>query len=171
MLQAFLQNPGRVLTKAAVATVGFAVSYNQSVGLASLIEHGLGDGNRRNVNNDITQERFPLKGDGVRQINCSIEPYLDGETSEQAAVRLVAAGYTLGNTGDLAVFLRDHPKEVEKWALVLAISEDSRWAGPGGHVYVPYALVVGTYRYFNLHGFRYQLGSDDGVLVIRESRI
>lgn len=145
------------------------VSYDQSVGLVPLIERALGERNVGKFNTDITQDRFSLKGNGVRSIKCRVEPYLNGETSEQAAQRLTDAGYTLGNTGDLAGYLHDHPEEVAKWpGWVLAISEDSRWAVPDGVVLVPVACVDGARRVFRLFGFRGQLASFCGVLVLGE---
>lgn len=159
--QAFLENPNRFLA-------GFPVSYDQSLGLKELIRIAVGKNNLGNINPDITQERFKLAGTGVRKLNLKVVPYLDGETSEQAAVRLVADGHILANTGDLAGFLHDHPKEVEKWMWVLAISEDSRWTFSASDVRMPYARVDGASRYFRLFVFRDQLSSVCGVLVACE---
>lgn len=94
-----------------------------------------------------------------------MEPFLNNETGEQAAKRLIAAGHTLANTGDLAGFLHDHPKEVEKFTWVVALAETARWTSPDGSVYVPYASVDGARRYFYLDRFRFQFGSRNGVLV------
>ena len=160
--QAFLQNPGRFFA-------GFPVSYDQSLGLVSLIQRAVGERNLRNIDRDITPQRFKLAGTGVRTVNLRVEPSLDGETPEQAAIRLRKVGHTLRNTGDLAGFLHDHPDEVEKWAWVLAISEDSRWSRSGGNVCVPCAFVGGACRLFHLHGLRGQLDSRYGVLVSSES--
>ena len=151
-----------------MSALGLQVTYDQSFGLRKLIELAVGPGNIGNINSDITSERFKLSGIGVRKINFRIEPYLNGETSEQAAVRLTAAGFTLGNTGDLAGFLHDHPTEVEKWWWVFAISEDSRWAFSDGSVCVPYARVDGSFRDFGLFDFRGRLDSNDGGLVACE---
>lgn len=161
-LQAFLQNPNRFLA-------GFPVTYDQSLGLTALIERAVGPENVDNINRDITPERFPLAGTGVRTVNLRVERYLDNETSEQAAARLVSAGHKLASTGDLAGFLNDHPGEVEKWGWVLAISEDSRWAGPDGGVCVPFAFVYGANRYFRLRGFPDRLDSTCVILVSSES--
>jgi|GEM_PF-5226718 len=151
-----------------LSVVGFSVTYDQSLGLRKLIERAVGPANLGNINSDITSERFKLAGTDVRKMNFRVEPYLSGETSEQAAVRLTAAGFVLGNTGDLAGFLHDHPKEVEKWWWVFAISEDSRWARSDGPVCVPCAHVDGSRRLFDLRGFRVQLLSGFGVLVACE---
>ncbi|MBI4135541.1 hypothetical protein HY477_02295 [Candidatus Uhrbacteria bacterium] len=144
------------------------VSYDQSIGLVALIHRAVGSGNIRNVNTDITQDRFPLKSVGVRSVKCRVEAYLDGETSEQAAKRLTAAGHKLASTGDLAGFLHDHPDQVAQCAWVLAISEDSRWTYPDGRVSVPGACVDGADRGFRLDGFRARLDSAFGVLVLSE---
>ncbi|MEK7189866.1 MAG: hypothetical protein AAB666_02695, partial [Patescibacteria group bacterium] len=91
---------------------------------------------------------------------------LNNEIGKQAAERLTVAGHILANAGDLAGFLHDHPKEVEKWNWVVALSEDSRWASPGGDVLVPYAYVRGADRDFDLGRFRLRFSSDSGVLVL-----
>lgn len=154
---------------ACIAQMWHQISYDQSIGLVPLIERAVGERNLCNINRDITQDRFPLKGTGVRKVLCRVEPYINGETSERAAKRLKAAGHILGNTGDLAGYLHDHPEEVEKWSgWVLAISEDSRWAYSDGYVYAPYAYVSGACRRFYLDYFHNQLDSRCGVLVISE---
>ena len=146
----------------------FPTTYDQSLGLKELIKRAVGPNNLENINSNITQERFPLQGTDVRRVNLRVEPYKDGETRKEAAKRLTAAGHVLGNTGDLAGFLHDHPKEMEKWNWVLAISEDSSSAHPGGYVYAPYALVLGAFRVFGLPDGRYRLNSADGILVLCE---
>lgn len=143
---------------------GFSVTYDLSLGLRRLIEWAVGSANHGNINSHI-QEHFMLTGTSVRNMKFRVEAYLYDETSEQAAVRLTAAGHTFGNIGDLAGFLHDHPEEVEKWTLVFAISEDSRWARSDDVVCVPCALVDDARRFFNLGDFRRRLDSDFGVLV------
>ena len=104
-------------------------------------------------------------------MNLRVVPYLDGETSKQAARRLTDAGRILGNTYDLAGFLHNHPKEVKKWLYVLAISKDSRVANPEGHgpIFVPFASVNGPYyRNLSYNSFCAQLNSHYGVLIIDE---
>ena len=144
------------------------VSYDRSVGLVALIHRAVGSGNIRNVNTNITPEHFSLNGTGIRSVKCRVEAYLDGETSEEAARRFTAAGYSLGNTADLTGFLHDHPDQVAKWSWVLAISEDSRWAGSDGGVCVPYASVCGANRRFCLYALRDRLNSSYGVLLLSE---
>lgn len=151
-----------------VAKSAKSVTYDQSVGLAKIIERAVGRENLGNISPDITQERFLLKGTGVRKVLCRVEAYLDGEMGEQAAKRLLAAGHVLASTGDLAGFLHDHPEEVAEWGWVDAISEDSRWTCPVGPVLVPCAHVGGADRYFRLRDFRNQHGSHGGVLVLCE---
>lgn len=150
----------------------FQITYDQSVGSMELIQRAVGPNNIRYISPDITSKRFPLKGTDVRTVNVRVEPFLDGETGEQAAERLVAAGHVLANTGDLAGFLLFHPKEVEKWNWVVALSEDSRWAEDmhdHGHVCVPSARVDGAaLRLFRLSFFRTKFRSSDGVLVLCE---
>ncbi len=159
--QSYLENPNGFLGR------GLPVTYDQSMGIRKLAEKAVGPNNLGNINSDITPERFPLKGTGARKVKARVVPYLDGETSEEIAVRL--AGCAFGNTGDLAGFLHDHPEEVEKWGWVLAISEDSRWSFPdGGYVYVPRVRVDGARRGFYLYDFRLRLYSYYGVLVLCE---
>lgn len=92
-----------------------STTYDQSFGLRALIERAVGPDNLGNINPDITPGRFPLVGTDVRMVNLRVEPYLDNETSEQAALRLTTAGHTLADTGDLAGFLHDHPEEMKRW--------------------------------------------------------
>ncbi|MDP3244487.1 MAG: hypothetical protein Q8M83_02390 [bacterium] len=146
----------------------FPTTYDQSLGLRKLIEMAVGPDNINNINPDITQKRFPLKGTDVRSVKLRVEPFLNGETSEQIVKRLAGTVPGFGNTGDLAGFLHDHPEEVEKWGWVVALSEDSRWTNPDGLVCVPYASVHGVRRYFYLVYFRYRFHSGFGVLVLCE---
>lgn len=143
----------------------YKVSYDQSIGLMPLIERAVGERNLGNINRDITRERFKLTGTGVRTVNLRVEPFLNGETGEDCAKRLVSAGHTLENIGELAGFLAEHPEEVEKCSWVLAIGENSRWSRPGEYVLVPCACVGGTDRRFDLGYFRGEFGSGCGVLV------
>ena len=154
--------------KSTIGPVGLLTTYDQSLGLMPLIERAVGSANLGNINRDITQELFPLAGTGIRTVNLRVEPFLLNETGEQAAKRLTAAGHTLADTGDLAGFLHDHPKEVEKRGLIFAISENSRWAHLDGYVLVPYAHVSGASRCFYLFSFRGRLGPHSGVLVASE---
>lgn len=155
------------LRKNKMKSAGFPVTYDQSLGLTELIKRALGPDNSRNFK-DIIPEHFPLKGTDVRTVNVRVEKFSIGETGEQATKRLVAAGHVLANTGDLAGFLASHPKEVEKWSWVVALSGDSCWAAPDGFVYVPYTRVLGPHRDFSLVHFRYSFNSGGGVLVLCE---
>ncbi|MFA7654455.1 MAG: hypothetical protein WCX97_05500 [Candidatus Magasanikbacteria bacterium] len=156
--QAYLEKPGRYLA-------GLPVTYNCDLGLVELIKLAVGKNNLNNINSDITQERFPLRGTGIIKANCRVEPVSASETKEQAAARLVAAGHILADTGDLAGFQQDHPDEMEKWGWVYVLAETARWAGPGGGVLVPGAGVSGANRNFYLDYFRDQFNSGNGVLV------
>jgi len=156
------------IDRLAQKTDGFFTRYDQSLGLMTLIRDALGPNNVGHYNSDITPERFPLKGTGVRTTNVRVESFLYGETGEQAAKRLIAGGHVLANTGDLAGFLASYPKEVEKWTWVVALSEDSRWARPDGYVVVPCTDVDGASRGFYLDYFRRVFPSVSGVLVLCE---
>jgi hypothetical protein len=162
-LQGFLQKPDQFVN-------GFSTTFDQALGLPKLIQLAVGKKNLSNINSDITSERFKLVGTGVRTVVLELAPFLDGETGEQAAKRLVSEGYTLENTGELAGFLHQYPAEVEKCGIVVALGEDSRWTYPGGDVDVPCAYVHGANRDFSLDWFDDRFSSDDRVLVSRPSK-
>lgn len=151
--------------KFAKPPLNFSTAYNQALGLARLLRRAVGK--LGTIHPDITQKRFPFKGTDVRQVNLRVEPFLSGETGEEAAKRLTAAGHMLANIGDLAGFFHDHPEEVENWTWVVVLSEDSRWTSPNGDVFVPYAEVCEV-KCFNLDEFLRDFQSDDGVLVLCE---
>lgn len=144
---------------------GLLTIYDQSLGLMELIRRAVGSDNLDNINSNITPERFPLHGNGVRSVNLRVEPFLDGETGEQAAKRLTSAGHILADTGDLAGFQYDHPKEVAKFTWVVALAKSARWTSPDGGVGVPFADVDGSCRDFDLGNFCDYFDSADGVLV------
>lgn len=161
MFQAFLDNPNR-------SVISFPTIIDNTLGLAILIQKAVGMNNLRNINQNITSENFKI-GDGVRKVNLELAPFLDDETGEQAAKRLVSEGYVLEGIGELAQFLADNPK-MKKYTWVVALSEASRWAEPSGRVLVPYACVDGADRGFHLFWFDYRFSSRDRVLVSRPSK-
>lgn len=146
------------------------VVYDQSLGLMKLIELAVGPDNIDNIDREITAERFKLRGTSVRKIWCLVEVCLRGETIGEAAVRLMTTGHTLGYTGDLTGYLRDHHEEVmAKWpGGVLAISEDSQWMDSGSRIFMPRCSVHGTCRDFRLSDSRDRVNSRYGVLVVCE---
>ena len=158
-----LQKPDQFVTS-------FPTTFDQALGLTKLIQLAVGKKNINNINQNITPERFKLAGTDVRTVMLELAPFLDDETGEAAAKRLVSDGYTLENTGELAAFLRQYPAEVEKYNAVVALGEDSRWTSPGGHVYVPDAYVNGAHRYFRLHWFDIRFDSLNRVLVSRPNK-
>lgn len=166
-----------IIARGAKKAIGFPVTYDQSLGLMELIKRALGTVNDRNLESDITPERFPLKGTGVRTVRVRVEPFLDGETGVHAAERLVAAGHVLADIGDLAGFFADHPREVKKWDTIVALSEDSRWVDADGLICVPCVDKVDSdgfiLRCFCDDVFFYTIEDDeskleDGVLVLCE---
>ncbi|MEK7189659.1 MAG: hypothetical protein AAB666_01625 [Patescibacteria group bacterium] len=151
------------------AQSAFPTTYDQSRGLRKLIELAVGPDNRGNINVDITQERFSLAGTCIRTVNLRVVPFLSNiETGEYAADRLTAAGRILADTGDLAGFQHDHPKEVEKYGRVIALAKNARMVSDG-LVYVPFASVSGAFRNFGLNHFRGQRNFGCGILVRCES--
>lgn len=159
MLQAFLDDPNRFVTK-------FPTTVNRNLGLMKLIRQAVSE--KGYINQDITPERFKLEGKGAREVNLELVPFLDNETGEETAIRLETEGYTLENTAELAVFLQQYPEEVKKHKYVLAIGKDSRWMRPSPYVYVPYVYVDGAIRRFSLVFFGDQFSSDNSVLVSRQ---
>ncbi len=117
----------------------------------------------------IIYERFLRMGTVIREVNLEVQPYLDSETSDQAAVRLVADGFVLEGIAELEAFDDQHHEQVQKWAgRVFAIAEESRWADPDDVVYVTLACVDGPRRYFSLRDFHFhRLYSRHGILVSR----
>ena len=162
-LQAFLQKPDQFVTS-------FPTTFDQALGLTKLIQLVVGKKNINKINQNITPERFKLAGTDVRTVMLELAPFLDDETGEAAAKRLVSEGYTLENTVELAAFLRQYPAEVEKYNAVVALGEDSRWTHPSGYVNVPFACVDGAHRDFNLSWFDYRFSSFSRILVSRPSK-
>lgn len=155
------QKPGKS------AEIWHEVTYDQSLGLDKLIRLAVGEQSFKYINMEITQERFLLRGDGVRKVQCRVERYLDSETSEEAAKRLTDAGHVLGNTGDLAGYLHDYPFEVTKYnGPVLAISEDSRWTSDGCICVPGVSSACLGIHHFELRDFRRHLSPRYGVLVV-----
>lgn len=146
---------------------GFFTVVNSPLGLRGLIEEAVGLSNHKNINSDITSERFKL-GQDVREVNLEIVRFKNGERGLECIKRLAAEGYTLENTGELAAFLKQHPKEVEKYSWVFALGEDSQWKDSIDRVYVPFTVVYGVERYFYHFWIGNQFYSDDGVLVSRK---
>jgi len=156
-----------------LAERGFPVIYDQSMDLRRLMLRTLDKDNIRNINYDITEDRFKVLGAGViRMVRMRVEPFLEEETSAQAAQRLLAAGHTLGNSKDLPSFLYDYPQEWAKWRWILAINEESRWRCYGS-VFVMYAYSEGEKRGYNHCGFSDPVGCSEknpnGVLVLTEN--
>lgn len=144
---------------------GLVTVVNYATGLTQMIRNAVGPDNLRNINSNITPERFKMTGEGVRNARFEVQRFRDGETPEGCAKRLVTEGFTLENTAELAAFLEQHPEEVEKFAWVFALGEASRWADSGGSVGVPCADVRGAHRHFGLRWFHDRYGSRNGVLV------
>jgi len=147
-------------------TNSFKINYNQSLGLKKLIELAVGKQNLGKINDDITQERFPLAGIGIRKLSLRVEPCLDDETVKEVRMRLLSAGHIPANTGDLASFFRSHPTEVGEWAEVLVVGEDSQWENADNRVCVPGVFVFKGGRYFGLCHLYSRVDQRYGVLVI-----
>jgi hypothetical protein len=147
-------------------------TFDRSLGLAVLIDRAVGPDNTKRVSPNMNPRIFLLGGTGVRSVRLKVEYCLETETKAQAAKRLVSAGYTLAGVGELAGFLYEHPKEVEKWpGIVSAVSESSRWThhwDKGEYfVQVPFVAVEddSAYRRFGLDDFNALCRSGYGILV------
>lgn len=157
------------------AKKGLMTKYDQSVGLRKLLEKAVGNVEPRYmklyIDDNITEEYFPLAKVGPRIVRLWVEPYLKDETSEQAAQRLVAGGYTLASLSALAGFAHDHADEVKRWVWIFALSEDSRWKHPRtGSVLVPhtqsYAVKYPDFHIsFKICPFQRKFDSHFGILV------
>ena len=53
--------------------IDLPTTYDQFLGLTELIKRAVGKRNLGHINSDITQERFPLHGADVRQVNLRVE--------------------------------------------------------------------------------------------------
>lgn len=153
-LESFLKNPNQCLD-------GFPVSYDQSPGHLHLLEETLSHSPynaffffMRDHGREFTPENFPLAGNGIRNVNLRIEPYLRGESDTAAIKRLEAAGYTLANVGDGIAFLCQYPHVVQRWILIKILNKDSLWKNKRGITRHPW--------FFNnedkIHGKDYHFG-------------
>lgn len=162
--QMFLGNPNKFVEKNFFPTL---VDY--TVGLTQLIQNAIGADDLKNINKDITPERFVLR-EGVRNVDLALISFLDGETGEQAAQRLVADGYTLEGIGELAQFTADYPNEVQKYAWVVVLNKESRWTNSHGSILVPCICVEDSSRHLALDDFRDDFYSNNRILVSRHSK-
>lgn len=136
-------------------------------GLMELIQTAVGRKNFENIHPSITTERFKLVN-SARKGNLDLVPFLDGETGYQATKRLVPEGFKLENTGELAKYMINNLAEIQKYAAVLALSDDSQWECLGGGVYVPYAHALARgRRSFSLYDFFSKFNSRYHILVSR----
>lgn len=147
---------------------GFHVVYSQFAGIERLARQAVGEWHMSNLHRYITDDHFPL-GWSIRDVSLMVKPYLNEEANDEAASRLMAEGFTLGDIGDLAGFLRDHPTEVEKWRWVTAINKNSLWKESDDIAYMPFVSVGGYCRLFLLRNFNIPVPVDCGVLVVCKS--
>jgi hypothetical protein len=146
----------------------FPTIVHYHLGLIKLIRLAVGYENSDKIDSRITSQRFKIAETGVRKVNLKLKFPLEGETCMDAAWRLEGEGYTLADTGELAAFLENNPKEVEKYFSVLALGRDARWEYiPDVGIYVPCASVSagGAERYFLIYWFHAKLYSDHAILV------
>lgn len=161
----------------------FQLTYEQGGdNLFSVIRDALGEDNRKNYHSNIFDRKFP----GISRFTSSpaqvwVEPFLDSETSKQAVFRLQGLqGSELANRWDLARFLALHVKEVEKWACVIAGSDDSQIACSNledhlvfsneEHFCVPFVQSHNQFRRYDILDLYRPLGPACGILMVRKRR-
>lgn len=145
----------------------FRATINNAVDLRTQVRQALGDNNFFNISPTIPLER--LKCAKFDTIATDMYPrlarYLPGETSKNAAERLVAQGYVLGDLGELAQFLAQYPEEVEKFSAVFALDVGSRWLNSEDEWCVAFAGVEGAARWLRHFRFDRPLDKNDCVIV------
>lgn len=150
-------------------TRGCSIAYDPAIGLLRMMRRTLDESNIRNINYDITEERFKLPETGFRMVRPWVEPFLKKETPQQATWRIIHGGLAPANPGDLAAFLFHHPQEWAKWEWIMVINEYSLW-NYYGSAYAIYAYNYGLYRGYSHWGFKDPVSSTDldrnGVLVV-----
>ena len=160
LLLDLLENPARLPD-------AFPISYDQDLGLMSLIRSAVGPDNLSNICPAIHIANFKLAGRGICSVKCRVEANLYGESSEQAMQRLAGHGPAFGNAGDLAGFQHDHPDEMRRWlGGVRAIGTGSQWKVTADCILGPHAYVNSSNRLFDLGGFGYKLSPKCGILLL-----
>jgi hypothetical protein len=119
---------------------------------------------------------------GIEKMFPSVVPYLEGETSWQAVLRLLGRGYTFGDLSELAQVALRHPEEIKKYKAVFSLHEGSCWEDENTRwknrfdgrkdvepfTFVPYLGTEDDVRWFGRFRFDRPLSKEDGILVFDE---
>ncbi|MBU0649455.1 hypothetical protein KJ969_05175 [Patescibacteria group bacterium] len=137
-LQAFILDPDSVLRSQIYEVV---VDYDQP--LAKMIEACKLDW----VNEDITEEHFPIQGNGHKKVKLELYQFDKTITGDQALKRLDEAGYRPATIEELLVFGKKYPDKQRQFPIIALASS---WCNPGGHLYVPSLYGDAAGRYLSL---------------------
>ena len=103
------------------------------------------------VNGDITQERFPIKGTGQKEVEVTLFHFNKTITSDQVISEMDKAGYRPARLEELLALGVSQP-ELQKQFPVVAVG--SVWRrNPGGHRNVPYLHWFSAERCLGLYWF------------------
>ena len=149
----------------------FPTIIDYTPGLMKVVQKAVGERNFCNISPNITSENFKFSRSGVWEVSLELIPCLkDWETKENAVKRLIPLGFTLENIGELAALMASKPDEVEKYHLVLALGDQSKWQDSDGYIRTPGASVDDLNRHFGLYRFDKPLLPNDCILVSRQAR-
>ncbi|OGH80966.1 MAG: hypothetical protein A3I29_03680 [Candidatus Magasanikbacteria bacterium RIFCSPLOWO2_02_FULL_44_11] len=129
-LQLFLENPDRYNREIGRFGRIYSVTVNRDLWYKGLIKAA----KFSQQNNDITAERFPIEGTGIREVAAELYEFDEVVTGEEAAKRIEGDGYQLEDFATLLAFAEAYPKEQLKRPVVQL---KSRWRDGGGFIRMP----------------------------------
>ena len=141
LLQAFLRNPNAFL-QASVYSV--AVDYGKSV------EEMVSSGNYDWKNDDINSRNFPVKGEGMVNVNLELVHLDKSVGSEEVLAYLEANGMRPATVEELLAFGATYP-EIQREFPIICLG--SSWVDPDGGRVVPYLSGSGSRRGLSLYWF------------------
>lgn len=135
-----------------------------------------------NISQLIPFARLKRARRGIGKMFPRVVPYIAGETSWQAIMRLLDRGYILGDVGELAQVVARYPEEIKKYQAVFSLYEGSCWEDEntrwrnrfGGEkdveafTFVPYFGTEDYVRWFRRFRFDRPLSKNDGIIVFDE---
>lgn len=119
------------------------------------------------VDSKINSLNFPRVMRGVWDTELGIAPVLQGETFEEAGLRLEAANYSVKNLRSLLAFMAQHPEAMVGYDAIMAIGHHSRPIKRDKKIYVPGGKVEKSDRrtLFLRDYVHLKYGAACGVLV------
>ena len=130
-----------------VAFVDYPISINYGLSLEEMITVGRYDWK----NNDITEKRFPVKGEGVVDVDIQLVHFDRVMDSSDEVIReLDKMGLRPAKIEELLAFGVKFP-DIQRQFPIVALG--SVWRIAGGGRYVPYLGGRGTGRYLGLYWF------------------